>query len=361
MTRPVLARIDLKALQHNLARVKQLAPGSRVMAIVKADAYGHGLQITCDALNDADSFGMLDLADAISLRSSGITVPICLLEGFFSADEIPQIARYKLEPVIHSSWQLDMLQAIQQELNLSVWLKIDTGMHRLGFEPAEFKQLEARLSGFKCVQQVSVMSHLANADSQEIASTADQLRLFQQATSETGCLRSLANSAAIVAHPDCHFDCVRPGIMLYGSSPFAEKTAGVLDLKAVMSLQSEIISIKHLRKGDAVGYGSTWICPEDMRVAVVACGYGDGYPRHAPAGTPVLVAGKLTELIGRVSMDMITVDLRGIDDAKTGSPVELWGRDVAVDTVAEMSGTIAYELLCGVTARVKRQEVTWPR
>lgn len=356
MTRPVLARIDLKALQYNLARVKQLAPGSRVMAIVKADAYGHGLQRTCHALSDTDSLGMLDLADAISLRNSGITVPICLLEGFFSADEIPLIARYKLEPVIHSSWQLDMLQEIEEELHLSVWLKIDTGMHRLGFEPAEFKQLEATLSGLKCIQQVSVMSHLANADTQDNA-TADQLRRFQQATSETRCLRSLANSAAIVAHPDCHFDCVRPGIMLYGSSPFAEKTAEALDLSAVMSLQSEIISIKYLRKGDAVGYGGSWICPEDMRVAVVACGYGDGYPRHAPAGTPVMVAGKLTKLIGRVSMDMITVDLRGIDDAETGSLVELWGRGVAVDTVAEMSGTISYELLCGVTARVKRLEV----
>ena len=358
MSRPVLANIDIKALQHNLARVRQLAPASSVMSIVKADAYGHDLLTCCQALKDSDAFGLLDLTDAISLRNAGFSQPVCLLEGFFTVDEIPVIASYQLEPVIHSNWQLDMLQEIEDELSLSVWLKVDTGMHRLGFAPTEYRQVQSRLSEMKCIHQVSVMSHLASADERNKVTTAEQLQLFSNITGKSACTRSLANSAAILAHPDCHYDWVRPGIMLYGSSPFADKSAKELDLKPVMSLQSEIISVKHLQQGDAIGYGGTWLCPEEMRIAVVACGYGDGYPRHAPAGTPVMVAGKLTALVGRVSMDMITVDLRGIDDADTGSPVELWGRGVSVDTVAEMSGTIAYELLCGVTTRVQRQGVT---
>jgi len=358
MSRPVVANIDLKALQHNLARVRQLAPASHVMSIVKADAYGHSLLTSCLALEESDAFGLLDLADAISLRNAGFSQPICLLEGFFTADEIPAIASYNLEPVIHSGWQLDILQDIQDEFMLSVWLKVDTGMHRLGFATDEFRQAQIRLSEMKCIHKVTVMSHLASADERSRPTTAEQLQQFVKTTEDSGCARSLSNSAAILAHPDCHYEWVRPGIMLYGSSPFSDIPAEELDLSPVMSLQSEIISVKHLQQGDAVGYGGTWLCPEEMRIAVVACGYGDGYPRHAPAGTPVMVAGTLTTLIGRVSMDMVTVDLRGIDDADIGSPVELWGKGVSVDKVAEMSGTIAYELLCGVTARVKRQEVS---
>ena len=358
MTRPVHATIDTAALQHNLTRVRQLAPEAGVMAIVKADAYGHDLLTSCRALKDADAFGLLDLADAISLRNADFSHPICLLEGFFTADEIPLIVKNKLEPAIHSHWQLDMLEEIQDELRLSVWLKVDTGMNRLGFASTAFNDILARLSAMKCIDRVAVMSHLANADQPESLGTSNQLQQFLHATNTVSLARSLANSAAIIANPDCHLDWVRPGIMLYGSSPFADSTIEDLDLRSVMSLKSEIISVKHLHKGDAVGYGSTWVCPEDMRIAVVACGYGDGYPRHAPAGTPVMVAGKMTKLIGRVSMDMITVDLRGIDNAQTGSPVELWGKEVSVDMVAKVSGTIAYELLCGITARVKRQEVT---
>lgn len=357
MTRPVIASIDNTALQHNLTRVRQLAPEAHVMAIVKADAYGHDLLISSRALKTADSIGLLDLDDAITLRKAGFTQPICLLEGFFEADEIPLIAINKLEPVIHSHWQLDVLESIQDELELSAWLKVDTGMNRLGFAAAEFKEIMARLSSTQCINRISLMSHLANADCLENLGTAEQLRTFIDTTESVNLPRSLANSAAILAHPECHMDWVRPGIMLYGSSPFEETSADDLDLKPVMSLQSKIISIKQCSKGDAIGYGSTWICPEDMSVAVIACGYGDGYPRHAPAGTPIMVAGQTTQLIGRVSMDMITADLRGINNAVVGSTAELWGEDISVDTVARMSGTIAYELLCGVTARVKRQEV----
>ncbi len=357
MTRPVHASIDSAALQHNLTRVRQLAPEARVMAIVKADAYGHDLLISSRALALADAIGLLELGDAIKLRDEGFTQPICLLEGFFEADEIPLIASYQLEPVIHSNWQLDMLESYQDELELSVWLKVDTGMNRLGFSPSEFKQGIARLSSMQCIKKVAIMSHLANADTPENPGTVKQLRDFIDTTESVSLPRSLANSAAILGHPDCQMDWVRPGIMLYGSSPFEESSADELNLKPVMTLQSRIISIKQCSKGDAIGYGGTWVCPEDMSVAVIACGYGDGYPRHAPAGTPIMVAGQKTQLIGRVSMDMITADLRGIDNAAVGSAVELWGVDISVDTVAKMSGTISYELLCGITARVERQEV----
>ena len=357
MTRPVHASIDLDALQHNFNQVRQLAPESRQMAIVKADAYGHGLLMCCRALKEADSFGLLDLADAVSLRKAGFSHPVCLLEGFFSKDEIPLIAENNFEPVIHSDWQLDILDNTPQEQGLAVWLKIDTGMHRLGFAPEKFKSVLNRLSAMKCIKRVAVMSHLSDADLREDPKTAYQLKEFLSRTESTSLDRSIANSAAVLAHPECYLDWVRPGIMLYGSSPFVDSSAGSLNLKPVMSLRSEIISIKKCQKGDAVGYGSSWQCPQDMKIGVVACGYGDGYPRHAPSGTPVMVAGKLTQLIARVSMDMITVDLRGIDSATTGSPVELWGRDVSVDTVAEMAATISYELLCGVAKRVKRQEV----
>lgn len=358
MTRPVHANIDLDALRHNLAQVHRAAPGAKVMAIVKADAYGHNLLKTCFALALADGFGLLDIADAISLREAGFSQPISLLEGFFNRDELDLIAEHQLEPVIHSSWQLDQLQDFESKQNFSAWLKIDTGMNRLGFSPVELEGVLHRLSTMRCIDKVRVMSHLANADTPTSRKTQQQLAQFLTATDMANPPpRSIANSAAILSSPDCHLDWVRPGIMLYGSSPLAASSAGDLNLKPVMSLRSEIISIKSLKKGDSVGYGSTWTCPEDMRVAVVACGYGDGYPRHAPSGTPISVAGKLTMLVGRVSMDMITVDLRGIDDAEVGSPVELWGNEVPIDSIAEQAGTISYELLCGVTARVTRQEV----
>ena len=358
MTRPVLASIDTAALQHNLSRVRQLAPGANVMAIVKADAYGHDLLISCQALKTADSIGLLELNDAISLKQAGFTQPICLLEGFFEEDEISLIASYQLEPVIHSLWQIEILESYQEKLDLSVWLKIDTGMDLLGFSVVEFKEIMGRLSSIPCIRQVSVMSHLANADKPESPSTAEQLRHFMETTGSAGLKRSLSNSAAILRHPDCHMDWVRPGIMLYGSSPFEEASSADLNLQAVMTLQSKIISIKQCKKGDAIGYGGTWVCPEDMPVAVIACGYGDGYPRHAPGGTPIMVAGQNSQLIGRVSMDMVTADLRGIKNAAVGSTVELWGSNVSVDTVAKMSETISYELLCGVTARVKRKAVS---
>ncbi len=272
MTRPVHASIDVNALQHNYNQVRRLAPESRVMAIVKADAYGHGLLMCCRALKEADAFGLLDLGDAISLREAGFSHPICLLEGFFSNDEIPLIAENKLEPVIHSDWQLDILESIQQESGLVVWLKIDTGMHRLGFAAEQFNSVFKRLAAMKCIQSVSVMSHLADADRRDDPKTAHQLKQFLTLTESAGLERSMANSAAILAHSECQLDWVRPGIMLYGSSPFTGLSASSLDLKSVMSLSSEIISVKKCKKDDAVGYGSSWRCPQDMKIGVVACG-----------------------------------------------------------------------------------------
>ncbi len=359
MTRPVYANIDSAALQHNLSRVRELAPDARIMAIVKADAYGHGLLSSTRALKTADSIGLLEVEDAIKLRNEGFTQAICLLEGFSEANEIPLIARYQLETVIHSQWQLEILASVKEKLNLSVWLKVDTGMNRLGFSTSEFTNALSSLETMPCIKDVAIMSHLANADTPKNPGTVEQLHLFNELTKSSAVPRSLANSAAILRHPDCHMDWVRPGIMLYGSSPFADASAQGLNLKPVMSLLSRIISIKQCKEGDAVGYGSTWQCPEDMPVAVIACGYGDGYPRHAPTGTPVMVAGQETQLIGRVSMDMITVDLRGLANAAVGSSVELWGENVSVDVVAKRAGTIAYELLCGITARVKRQDVVY--
>jgi len=357
MTRPIYASIDVDALKHNLTQARKLAPDSKVMAVLKANAYGHGLLTCSHALKDADSFGLLDLSDAIALRNAGFKHPICLLEGFFSQDELSEIAKNKLEPVIHSDWQVDVLESILPELRLNVWLKIDTGMNRLGFTADQFKSALKRLSAMKCISNISLMSHLANADQRNDEMTHRQLKEFLSITTKnTNPTRSLANSAGVLAHPDCNLDWVRPGIMLYGSSPFPDTTASSLNLQPVMTLNSEIISIKYCKKDDVVGYGGSWRCPEDMRVGVVACGYGDGYPRLAPSGMPVMVAGKQTQLVGRVSMDMITVDLRGIDTALVGSPVELWGRNIPVDAVAEKVGTISYELLCGVTERVVRQK-----
>ena len=356
MTRPVYANINSAALKHNLSRVRQLAPDARIMAIVKADAYGHGLLNSCRALKTADSIGLLEVEDAVKLRNAGFTQPICLLEGFFEANEIPLIARYQLEAVIHSQWQLEILASLNEDLDLSIWLKVDTGMNRLGFSSSEFGKVLTGINSIRCIKGVSIMSHLANADNPENPGTIEQLQTFNKLTKSSAAPRSLANSAAILNNPDCHMDWARPGIMLYGSSPFPDTSAHDLNLKPVMSLLSRIISIKQCKKGDTIGYGGTWKCPEDMPVAVVACGYGDGYPRHAPTGTPVLVAGTRSQLIGRVSMDMITVDLRGIENANVGSTVELWGENISVDDVAKESGTIAYELLCGITARVKRQD-----
>jgi alanine racemase len=326
------------------------------MAVIKANAYGHGMVRVAHALHDVDAFAVASIDEAIVLRESGVHAGIVLLEGMFSADELLLVQAYNVELVVHSVEQIEWLEAAQVRKPIAIWLKIDTGMHRLGIEPAVFATLYQRLSDCEAVGDIRFMTHFACADERNNPATMQQIEDFAACLEKTEGQRSLANSAGILAHTESHADWIRPGIMLYGSSPLPDESAGALGLEPVMTLKSRLIAVNHLSKGDAVGYGAQWSCPENMRVGVVACGYGDGYPRHAKEGTPVLVNGQRVPLIGRVSMDMITVDLRGTN-AQAGDEVVLWGEGLPADEVAQSVGTIAYELFCHVTARVPFVEV----
>jgi alanine racemase len=351
--RPAQARINLQALQHNFHRVRALAPDSKVMAIIKADAYGHGLVPVAQALGGRDAFGVACLEEAISLREAGFDRRIVLLEGLFDTDDLALIHGYQLDVVIHHISQVEMLEQDQMLKPLDVWLKIDTGMHRLGFAPDQVAVVTKRLERLPQLGSLSYMSHFACADEPDNPATQIQIDRFEEVCADLKGDRSLANSAAVLTWPASHCDWVRPGIMLYGSSPLPGRTAQDLGLQPVMTLATRLIAVNPHNKGEAVGYGGAWTCPEDMPVGVAAMGYGDGYPRHAPAGMPVLVNGKRSALIGRVSMDMICVDLRNQPDAKVGDEVILWGEGLPVDEVAQQAGTISYELLCGVGSRVR--------
>jgi alanine racemase len=349
MSRPILAFVDLSALERNLHSARRLT-SARIMAVIKANAYGHGLLRTAEALNDADGFALLDIADAVRLREAGFRQTLLLLEGFFSAGDLPTMAEYDLTTVIHSAHQLAMLDAYPRRGGLSVWLKVNTGMSRLGFEPDAVPAVMAQLRDHAAIRDVTLMTHFANADVAE--GVAVQLEKFNSLAGAYSMPRSLANSAALLRYPATHADWVRPGIMLYGSSPFPEKSAEDFGLRPVMTLSSEIISVRDIQPGQQVGYGGLFRADRRMRVGVVACGYADGYPRHAPTGTPVLVNGQRTSTIGRVSMDMLSVDLTALADAAVGSRVVLWGEGLPIDEVAHAAGTISYELLCALTARV---------
>lgn len=348
--------INLTALRHNLQIVRQAAPGCRVMAAIKADGYGHGLVRVAKALNESDGFGVACIDEALQLRAAGIAAPITLLEGFFHADEIPLIEQHRLDLLLHHESQIAVLEQASIDTPIRVWLKIDTGMHRLGVSPKRTPALWKRLESIPGLLPVGQMTHLACADDREHPATAKQLQVFAQATAALPGERAIANSAGILGWPDTHGDWVRPGIMLYGVSPFIGGTAAQHDLKPVMTLSSELIAVNIVQKGETVGYGGTWTCPETMPVGVVAVGYGDGYPRHAGNGTPVLVNGQRVPLIGRVSMDMVCVDLRSQPEAGIGDPVVLWGEGLPAEEVAEAAGTIAYELFCSVTRRVRLVE-----
>ena len=356
MTRPARALLDAQALRHNLAEVRRRAPGRRVMAIVKANGYGHGLVWVARTLaGSADGFGVAAVEEALALREAGITEPVCLLEGFFAAEELALLAQHDLSPVIHHEPQVQALEAARLARPLSVWLKLDTGMHRLGFAPQDLPPVLQRLRRAPAVREIRLMSHFAAADEPRgRAATEAQIAAFDAASADSGLERSLANSAGILAWPAAHADWVRPGIMLYGGSPFAERPAQALGLRAVMTLETALIAVSRRRKGDPVGYGPAYRCPEDMPVGVAAIGYGDGYPRRMPAGTPVLVDGRPAALAGRVSMDMITLDLRRVPDAKPGDRVVLWGEALPADDIARRAGTISYELFCHVARRVPR-------
>lgn len=353
MTRPVAAHINLAALRHNFQRVRQSAPHTRVLAVIKANGYGHGLARVVEALDDADAFAVARLDEALALRAHGIAKPIVLLEGFTDAEELAEIAQHGFETVVHHELQVAALEKLRADRPVPVWLKIDTGMHRLGIAPDETGAMWRRLRACAAVAQpLRFMTHFANADLRDDPRNASQLAIFNSAVSGFTAERSLANSAAILALPAAHADWVRPGIMLYGVSPFSPGRAQDDNLKPVMTLTTQLIAVNHHRKGDAIGYGGAGICPADMPVGVAAIGYGDGYPRHARAGTPVLVDGIRVPLIGRVSMDMITLDLRGCPHARIGAPVVLWGDGLPVEEIAEGAGTIAYHLLCSVSQRV---------
>lgn len=358
LSRATRATINLSNLKHNFSIAKQTIPDAHCMAIIKANGYGHGMVAMAQALNEADAFGVACMDEAINLREAGIEQRIILLEGFTRPEDLNLIRGYHLEPVIHGEHQLDILEADQGK-PINCWLKIDTGMHRLGFSvenaPLAYRRLQACDTVIKPFQ---MMTHLANADDRNDNTTQQQCQQFKMLTEQIGFSdeMSIANSAGILGWnqlcPGSHGHWIRPGIMLYGVSPFNDSIAKDHDLKPVMTLTSELIAINYHRKGDAVGYGGTYQCEEDMPVGVVAIGYGDGYPRHIEADTPVLINGKHVPIIGRVSMDMITVDLRNCSDVCIGNQVILWGEGLPVEMIADKAGTIGYELLCGVTVRV---------
>ncbi len=351
---PPCALIDLDALRHNLGRAKSYAPGTRVMAVIKADAYGHGAVDAARALQGAaDALGVARVDEGAALRRAGIGGRIVVLEGFNDADELAAADGLDLDVAIHHPAQLALLEGYAARRGLTCWLKVDSGMHRLGVpagDAAAIHRTLARLPGVRRVE--ALMTHLASADDPDDPATGRQLARFDPLAAELGGEVSIANSAAVIAWPAARRGWVRPGIMLYGASPFTDRPAAAFGLRPVMTLESRLIAINHYPAGACIGYGGTWCCPEPMPVGVVAIGYGDGYPRHLPSGTPLLVNGRRVPLVGRVSMDKVTVDLRNQPEARVGDPVRLWGEGLPVDEIAALAGTIAYELLCRVTGRV---------
>ncbi|MBT8421125.1 MAG: alanine racemase, partial [Gammaproteobacteria bacterium] len=325
-----------------------------ILAAVKSNGYGHGLMRVANALSNADGFAVTNVEEALALREAGIEQRILILEGFFSLKELDTLRTHGMDTVVHHESQIEMLERADLGPMVTVWLKIDTGMHRLGISPTRLNNAWNRLRGCANVTlPVFLMSHLPKADDWKNTDTQAQIYDFLSLATALGAKFSIANSAAILGWPQTRAGWVRPGIMLYGISPFPGESAGEFGLLPVMTLSTRLIAVNQIPKGGAVGYAGTWVCPEDMPVGVAAIGYGDGYPRHAPSGCPVLVNGKRASLIGRVSMDMITIDLRTQPNARIGDPVVLWGKGLPVEEVAELSGTIGYELVCGVTTQVE--------
>ena len=353
MGRALKAVINRKALELNFNKVREIAPNQKILAMVKANGYGHGIVNVARALKTADAFGVACIEEALELRQAGISQRIVLMEGFFNRDEeLPEISRLNLEPVIHHRGHIEALAQETGHPPFSVWVKINTGMHRLGFSVEEVPSIWQALSSLPSIRIEGFLTHFSKADEREDPHTQLQITRFFQAVDHLPGVKSLANSAAILGWHDSHADWVRPGVMLYGVSPFVGRCGKEEGLQPVMTLRSELIAIQSLKKGEAVGYGGTYVCPQDTRIGIGAVGYGDGYPRLAPTGTPVLVQGKQVPLVGRVSMDMMTVDLSTQPQAKVGSPVQLWGADLPVEQVAAAIGTTAYELLTGLSTRV---------
>jgi len=351
-----LAVVDHSALRHNLAVVRHHAPDSRVWAVVKANAYGHGMVQAAATLTLADGLAVARVEEGARLREFGVVAPILVLEGVLDEQELAAAQEHRLELALHRQDQVALVERTSGAGRLPVWVKVDTGMHRLGFDPKEVPELLERLHANPRIDgPVGLMTHLANADDVQDPLTKLQCERLRELDPAERHELSIGNSAGLLAFPASRTHWVRPGIMLYGASPLIGRTAAELGLQPVMTLQTRLIAVRSLRRGDAIGYGGTYVCPEDMPVGVAAIGYGDGYPRHAPAGTPVLVGGRRAPLVGRVSMDMINIDLRSVSGAAVGDSVTLWGEGLPVDEIAERAGTISYELLCQVTARVRME------
>ncbi|WP_411564044.1 alanine racemase [Pseudomonas shirazensis] len=346
--RPARALIDLQALRHNYRLARELS-GAKALAVIKADAYGHGAVRCALALEaEADGFAVACIEEALELRAAGIKGPILLLEGFFEASELALISANDLWCVVHSLWQLEAIEQSAVAKPLKVWLKLDSGMHRVGLHPKDYQQAYQRLLASGKVARIVLMSHFARADELDAQATAQQLAVFEEARQGLSAECSLRNSPAVLGWPQVPSDWVRPGIMLYGATPFEVPQAEASRLQPVMTLQSRVISVRELPAGEPVGYGAKFLSPRPTRVGVVAMGYADGYPRQAPTGTPVLVVGKRSQLIGRVSMDMLCIDLTDVPEATLGSPVELWGKQVLASDVAGHAGTIPYQLFCNL-------------
>jgi alanine racemase len=353
MPRPLVATVDIAAMQANLVVAKTHAPNSRILAVVKANAYGHGLTRALRGFAAADGLGLIELDGAVQLRQSGWQKPILLLEGFFEAADLKDVIDHRLEVVVHCIEQIEMLEQIKLASTIDVHLKMNSGMNRLGFKADAFHSAYTRLRAVGSVRSITLMTHFANADNATHAALplSEQMRRFDSATEGLPGLRSLSNSAADLLHPETAADWVRPGVMLYGGSP-GGKSAAEFGLLPAMTLTSTIIGIQQITSGEAVGYGSLFVADKPMKIGVVACGYADGYPRHAVTGTPIIVDGMRTRTVGRVSMDMIMVDLTPVPMAQVGSTVTLWGEDLPIDEVAEAAGTIGYELMCALAPRV---------
>jgi alanine racemase len=350
----VSVTIDIGALRNNLEVLRRLAPKSRVMAVIKANAYGHGLVVVARALESADALAVARLGEALTLRDAGIKVPIVLLEGVLDREQLDAAAAADLELVVHSAEQVELLEAAPAGAHVKIWLKLDSGMNRLGFKGDAFRAAHAALSALPCVRTpLNLCTHLSSADSPELPTTAEQLMVFAAATRSLPGERSIVSSAALLGFRDSHADWVRPGLALYGISPFRGTTGADHGLRPVMTLCSRVIALKDLAEGEQVGYGADWTATRPTRLAIASVGYGDGYPRSAASGTPVLVNGERAGVVGRVSMDMLAIDITELQSlVRVGDPVVLWGDGLAVEEIALWAETIPYTLVCGISQRV---------
>jgi alanine racemase len=348
--------VDAAALRNNLAVVRRFAPGARVIAAVKANAYGHGLVCAARALADADAFGAARIEEALALRAAGVSQPIVVLEGVFAVDQLDAAAGNDLQLVVHSFEQIAMLEQYAGSHRFAIWLKADTGMNRLGFRLEEIEAACARLKSCAAMGTLRLLTHLASAENAGGLETKLQLDRFRALSEPLRLERSIANSAAIISWPEAHVEWVRPGLMLYGASPFPERSAADLGLLPAMTFTTQLIAVRNVAAGEGIGYNGVWRAKRRTRIGVAAVGYGDGYPRCMHAGAPVLIRGREVSVVGRVSMDMTMLDVTDLPEAAVGDEVTLWGRGLPAERVAQFADTIAYELFCRIAERVARKE-----